>query len=1235
MNIPQLQKLIDAFAQQLQDDPELQSHQADHERRSKRAQKLLDPERIPTLNEDDLKELFFDTDAFGFWSNKEWEFNNRLHRVGLDGMQQVLLDLANCTDKDLQPEDLNSLLSQRALGLLLTTELMAYLHPNQYWTYNTSVTLETLKALGEDIKGKMPRGKKSDPYLYFEVRPFMDQIAQMLQSAGLEQANYLLVDIFLWFAKNELKITSSPAIKLAEILRDRKRSTQTRQATGEFLQRVHSLLTGNIGPIESDVGLRARKDKRSVGLQFLDRAYFFLSPKVDHQPPLTLAVIFLMDGRLWWGFTCWSSMETVIRIKETLEELDITQPDEQLVHGQGAQGAYQSFPGGGHVTLGKALSAEQLESVDLDQLALEIAEYLAGLYDRLQPHLPALTGALELAQPSNIWLLQAVPDQYDIIQALEQYRFDDWRFSRYQTEVQAGDQLIFWKSGSERGIYGLGKVISGLHTRPEGDQAVDIEYTGRLREPILYETLQQHPVLSKMHIMRNSQGTNFRVITEEWDALQPLLEDIIPTSPDAVDARAPVGLVDVDEETQQYFKITFPDLELSKPSLEILESDIRQANQVSPDCWSLSRRPGGLRLNIGRLEVGFWSDHQLYLVLHQPSLAPPQRKELEQVGKFTRESGYASVPGSIGYYIPAENVKKAQKWFSGSHNQLVELAAGTVRSRTGYYRVHAPEAVTYLNGLLDAQIPQPAYTISRTEFVSPEIFPLLNIGLSTTGLHFTDWQLATFYTALQTKGFVILSGISGTGKTKLAQAVAEMMPQFTQVALDDSDVLQIRIQMDHLKRSRFVIPQSAIRMFDFPDPGTKREIDLVFDNKKEKGRLNHYAVAGRSPFLLASLRKQAGKWLENNFEVGDALYVYPKTDDENALTGLEFQKAPKPSGNQEISQDIPNHLFVSVRPDWRDGKSLLGYYNPLTGTYEWTPFLRFLEQAVQAFKDGDETAWFVILDEMNLARVEYYFADLLSVLESGRNEQGWTKEPLRFVYPEDADGDLPPAELYLSPNLYVVGTVNMDETTHAFSPKVLDRAFTLEIRETDFRNYPPDTNQSEPLASEQRQALLTDFIRNGLYTRLEKETIADFVERHPEYREQLQALNQLLMPYDLHFGYRVFDEIIAYLDNAERNRVFDMLGGLPAAFDAAIQMKVLPKFYGARNRLEKPLLAVLAWCINPEVPAAQIVEETVEREDNDSLIESLEQLTYQYHHTAERVLRMLLSLYTTGFAAFG
>jgi 5-methylcytosine-specific restriction enzyme B len=381
-------------------------------------------------------------------------------------------------------------------------------------------------------------------------------------------------------------------------------------------------------------------------------------------------------------------------------------------------------------------------------------------------------------------------------------------------------------------------------------------------------------------------------------------------------------------------------------------------------------------------------------------------------------------------------------------------------------------------------------------------------------LVYPEWQLATFYTALQTKGFVILSGISGTGKTRLAQAFAGMLPQ--------------------------------------PAEGA-------------------------------------------------------------------------------------NHLFVTVRPDWRDSKSLLGYYNPLTGAYEWTPFLRFLLRAEQNYKSEDKLAWFVILDEMNLAHVEYYFADLLSVLESGRDEDGWTREPVRLGYPDEAAGDLPPRERKLPPNLYIVGTVNVDETTHAFSPKVLDRAFTLELTDVDFTTYPiPSASTQLGPSDQERKAILKDFARNDRFARVEKPTIMAYVTTHPKIRDRLQTLNDVLSPHDLHFAYRVFDEIVTFLAAAESNKLYDDLDGAEAAFDAAVLMKVLPKFHGSRGRLERPLCAVLAWCVNPGTPNVKAIEDALQEVGPDKTVkQAVLSFQFLYPRTAERVQRMLARLYTDGFAAFG
>jgi 5-methylcytosine-specific restriction endonuclease McrBC GTP-binding regulatory subunit McrB len=162
--------------------------------------------------------------------------------------------------------------------------------------------------------------------------------------------------------------------------------------------------------------------------------------------------------------------------------------------------------------------------------------------------------------------------------------------------------------------------------------------------------------------------------------------------------------------------------------------------------------------------------------------------------------------------------------------------------------------------------------------------------------------------------------------------------------------------------------------------------------------------------------------------------------------------------------------------------------------------------------------YFVLLDEMNLAKVEYYFADFLSVLESGRRQDGFTREAIRFQYPEGIDG--PPRELHLPPNLYFIGTVNVDETTYMFSPKVLDRAFTLELGTVNLEDYPGE--QGEPLSEEVleqlRAQLLPDFARQGQFAVVDKVRVSEFAATHDIYRQHLSTLNALLQPHDLHFG---------------------------------------------------------------------------------------------------------------------
>ena len=148
--------------------------------------------------------------------------------------------------------------------------------------------------------------------------------------------------------------------------------------------------------------------------------------------------------------------------------------------------------------------------------------------------------------------------------------------------------------------------------------------------------------------------------------------------------------------------------------------------------------------------------------------------------------------------------------------------------------------------------------------------------------------------------------------------------------------------------------------------------------------------------------------------------------------------------------------LISVKPDWTDSSDILGYVN-LQDEFQPGMLLRLAKKAQQP--ENQENHYVVIIDEMNIARVEHYFAEVLSQIENRKpcTNGGFTSEPLivqNINRPEDQEW----SQVCLPSNLAIVGTVNMDESTHGFSKKVLDRAFTIEISDIDLSNWEITSN---------------------------------------------------------------------------------------------------------------------------------------------------------------------------------
>lgn len=209
----------------------------------------------------------------------------------------------------------------------------------------------------------------------------------------------------------------------------------------------------------------------------------------------------------------------------------------------------------------------------------------------------------------------------------------------------------------------------------------------------------------------------------------------------------------------------------------------------------------------------------------------------------------------------------------------------------------------------------------------------------------------------------------------------------------------------------------------------------------------------------------------------------------------------------------------------------------------------------------------------------------------------------------------------------------MDETTHAFSPKVLDRAFTIELTDVSFMDYPPVTIMNgAALPESEKRALLAAFTREGRFHKIDKNEVARAVVDHPELRVWIEALNHLLMRDRFHFGYRTFDEICQYVVNNDLNGMM----AFEDAFDQAVFMKVLPKFSGSRARLRNPLISVLAWAIDPAQPLPKLVVTELDTHlagTSEALATLVQGAAVP--RVARRSLEMLERVELDGFVSFG
>ncbi len=312
---------------------------------------------------------------------------------------------------------------------------------------------------------------------------------------------------------------------------------------------------------------------------------------------------------------------------------------------------------------------------------------------------------------------------------------------------------------------------------------------------------------------------------------------------------------------------------------------------------------------------------------------------------------------------------------------------------------------------------------------------------------------------------------------------------------------------------------------------------------------------------------------------------------------------------QWICEDKSQYRVVPVGADWTNREPLLGYPNALKQDEYVKPDSGVLDLIIQA-NHKPALPHFLILDEMNLSHVERYFADFLSAMES--------KEEIP-LYAEGTVGNGVPARLRLPPNLFIIGTVNIDETTHMFSPKVLDRANTIEFRISD--------SEMEEFLGNIKEFNPTPLTKSGSkaahsflqLTQNKSITVTDIAEINQTLIRFFRELRKTAAE----FGYRSATEILRLIHQLS---VLDSHLTTNQKVDIAIIQKLLPKLHGSRRKLSPVLVTLGSFCIDREVKIEKDVFDNEHFDFNGAGV--------LYPLSLEKIARMYRGAIDNGFTSF-